>query len=362
MLRRLLIISVLVLLLPTGVALAQQPEGQVTHTVAEGENLYRIALRYGLTVDQIAAANGIGDPTLVYVGQVLVIPAPIGGGAESVALPTETQAQPVAETAPVETAAQTKHVVQQGETLASIGRLYGVDWTALASLNGITNPNSIFPGQELVITGAPAPSVVETAPVETAPAAAEIPVASQTTHTVKANEGLGSIARSYGVNWQAIAQANNIADPNTIFVGQVLVIPNPTAAPPADYSAPAPTSVVDNGKMILVELSKQTITAYENGVALRSLLVSTGLPGTPTVTGDYYIYSKLPSQTMYGPGYYLPGVPWVMYFFQGYAIHGTYWHNNFGQPMSHGCVNLPSEDAQWFYDFAPMGTLVRVVY
>ncbi|MBZ0306548.1 MAG: LysM peptidoglycan-binding domain-containing protein, partial [Anaerolineae bacterium] len=292
------------------------------------------------------------------VGQVLVIPVPIGGGAESVALPAESQ--PVI----AEEAASTKHVVQQGETLASIGRLYNVEWTTIASQNGITDANAIFVGQELVIGGAGAqPAPVEAAPVESAPVeTVEIPVASQTTHTVKANEGLGSIARSYGVNWQAIAQANSIADANTIYVGQVLIIPNPTAAPPADYSAPAPTSIVDNGKMILVELNKQTITAYENGVAVRSLLVSTGLPGTPTVTGDYYVYSKLPSQTMYGPGYYLPGVPWVMYFYQAYAIHGTYWHNNFGQPMSHGCVNLPSEDAEWFYNFAPMGTLVRVVY
>ncbi len=358
MLRRLIFAVLLLLVLPSGFALAQQPEGQVTHTIAEGENLYRIALHYGLTVDQLAAANGITDPTLVYVGQVLVIPVPIGGGAESVTLPAEQQ--PAVENVEV---TSTKHIVQQGETLASIGRLYNVEWTTIASVNGITDPNSIFVGQELVISGAAAPAEVnpvESTPVETTPV--ESSAASQTTHTVKANEGLGSIARSYGVSWQAIAQANGITDPNTIYVGQVLTIPNPTVTPPADYSAPAPTSVVDNGKMILVELSKQTITAYEDGVAVRSLLVSTGLPGTPTVTGDYYVYSKLPSQTMYGPGYYLPGVPWVMYFYQGYAIHGTYWHNNFGQSMSHGCVNLPSEDAEWFYNFAPMGTLVRVVY
>lgn len=365
MLRRILLVLVMVFLTHS-VALAQQPEGQVTHTVAQGENLYRIALQYGITIDQLSAANGITNPALVYVGQVLIIPgALVGGGAESVAITAE---QPAAETAPVtETVAatQTTHVVQQGETLASIGRLYGVDWPTIASLNGITNPNTIVVGQSLIISGgtvAPvAETVVETQPAETTVEVVQ-PVANQTTHTVKTNESLGSIARSYGVNWQDIAAANGISDPNTIFSGQVLTIPNPTATPPADYSAPAPTNVVDNGKMILVELSKQTITAYENGAAVKSVIVSTGLPGTPTVQGDYYIYSKLPSQTMYGPGYYLPGVPWVMYFYQGYAIHGTYWHNNFGQPMSHGCVNLPSDEAQWFYDFAPMGTLVRVVY
>ena len=60
--------------------------------------------------------------------------------------------------------------------------------------------------------------------------------------------------------------------------------------------------------------------------------------------------------------YYLPGVPWVMYFFQGYAIHGTYWHHNFGKPMSHGCVNLTIEDAKWFYNWAEIGTTVVTHY
>jgi lipoprotein-anchoring transpeptidase ErfK/SrfK len=65
---------------------------------------------------------------------------------------------------------------------------------------------------------------------------------------------------------------------------------------------------------------------------------------------------------MAGPGYYLPNVPYVMYFFQGYGIHGTYWHNNFGTPMSHGCVNLTIEDSAWIFDFASVGTVVFVHY
>ena len=63
---------------------------------------------------------------------------------------------------------------------------------------------------------------------------------------------------------------------------------------------------------------------------------------------------------MSGPGYYLPNVEWVMYFYQGYGLHGTYWHSNFGQPMSHGCVNLTNDDARWFYEFASLGTPVHV--
>jgi lipoprotein-anchoring transpeptidase ErfK/SrfK len=65
---------------------------------------------------------------------------------------------------------------------------------------------------------------------------------------------------------------------------------------------------------------------------------------------------------MSGPGYSLPDVPFTMFFYQGYAIHGTYWHNNFGTPMSHGCVNLTIPDAEWIYNWSSVGTLVNVHY
>ncbi|MGE5251028.1 MAG: L,D-transpeptidase, partial [Bacteroidota bacterium] len=59
---------------------------------------------------------------------------------------------------------------------------------------------------------------------------------------------------------------------------------------------------------------------------------------------------------------YLPNVPYTMYFYKGYGLHGTYWHNNFGTPMSHGCVNLRIEDSKWLYNFASVGTTVNVHY
>jgi lipoprotein-anchoring transpeptidase ErfK/SrfK len=60
--------------------------------------------------------------------------------------------------------------------------------------------------------------------------------------------------------------------------------------------------------------------------------------------------------------YYLPNVPHVMYFYGGYGLHGTYWHNNFGTPMSHGCVNLSQTDAEWLYNWASVGTKVVTHY
>ncbi len=80
----------------------------------------------------------------------------------------------------------------------------------------------------------------------------------------------------------------------------------------------------------------------------------------PTPVGKFKIRSKYLAQAMSGPGYYLPNVPHVMYFYGQDALHGTYWHNNFGHPMSHGCVNLSREDAEWLYNWAPIGTEVVI--
>jgi lipoprotein-anchoring transpeptidase ErfK/SrfK len=140
----------------------------------------------------------------------------------------------------------------------------------------------------------------------------------------------------------------------------------PTPLPVLPTDIPVVSVVNPTGssteRWIDVDLSKQRLVAYEGDTPVYWVAVSTGLPGTPTVTGQYRIYVKYPAQTMSGPGYYLPDVPYVMYFYQGYGIHGTYWHNNFGQPMSHGCVNTPTPDAQWLYNWAEVGTLINVHY
>jgi lipoprotein-anchoring transpeptidase ErfK/SrfK len=118
----------------------------------------------------------------------------------------------------------------------------------------------------------------------------------------------------------------------------------------------------DGNRWIDVDLSDQMLYAYEGNVIVASFLVSTGVPAFPTVTGQYHIYVKYYSTLMSGPGYYLPNVPYTMYFYRGYGIHGTYWHNNFGHPMSHGCVNMYTPNAEWMYYWASVGTLVNVHY
>jgi lipoprotein-anchoring transpeptidase ErfK/SrfK len=132
----------------------------------------------------------------------------------------------------------------------------------------------------------------------------------------------------------------------------------PTVAP----NAPPQVAVGDGEHWIDVDLSQQRVYAYAGDTLMNSFIVSTGVWQTPTVTGKYHIWIKLRSTTMTGPGYYLPNVPYTMYFYGSYGLHGTYWHNNFGTPMSHGCVNLSIPDSEWLYNFSSVGTLVNVHY
>jgi lipoprotein-anchoring transpeptidase ErfK/SrfK len=108
----------------------------------------------------------------------------------------------------------------------------------------------------------------------------------------------------------------------------------------------------DEARWIRVDLSEQLVVAYEADRPVRAFVISSGLPRTPTVTGTFRIRTKVRQQVMSGENYYLPGVQWVQYFYADYSFHGTYWHNNFGNPMSHGCLNMTNADAKWLFDWA----------
>jgi lipoprotein-anchoring transpeptidase ErfK/SrfK len=143
--------------------------------------------------------------------------------------------------------------------------------------------------------------------------------------------------------------------PSPTYTATDTLIPSPTPWPDLYYP---PGS--GGERWIDVDISAQQLTAYEGNSPVRSFIVSTGVAAHPTVIGRFHIYIKLRYDLMTGPGYYLPNVPYVMYFYQGYSLHGTYWHHNFGTPMSHGCVNMYTPDAEWVYYWASVGTLVNV--
>jgi lipoprotein-anchoring transpeptidase ErfK/SrfK len=119
----------------------------------------------------------------------------------------------------------------------------------------------------------------------------------------------------------------------------------------------------------MVDRSEQSLVAHEGKELFMEVAISTGLELTPTPRGTFTIYKKTPSRYMQGPlpylensDYYdLAGVPWNMYFTEGGAvIHGAYWHDSFGTPYSHGCVNMKPEEAQKLYLWADVGTPVVV--
>ncbi len=119
-----------------------------------------------------------------------------------------------------------------------------------------------------------------------------------------------------------------------------------------------------NEKWIEINLSEQKLIAWEGGKKFLESLVSSGKWGK-TPTGEFNIWGKFRYTKMSGGNkelhtyYYLPNVPYTMYFYKDFGLHGTYWHNNFGHPMSHGCVNLPTLVAEklfyWTTPIVPEG-------
>lgn len=126
--------------------------------------------------------------------------------------------------------------------------------------------------------------------------------------------------------------------------------------------------VASTTKSILVDRSEGKLSAFDGDKLFMTIPISIGLPLTPTPRGKFKIFRMTPSRYMQGPlphvsdQYYdLPGVPWNLYFtHEGAVIHGAYWHDHFGEPWSHGCVNLPPQKAKELYYWADIGTPVTV--
>ncbi len=114
------------------------------------------------------------------------------------------------------------------------------------------------------------------------------------------------------------------------------------------------TTTASTEKKIFVDLTHQRLYAYQGTTLFMNTLISSG-KWHPTPTGTFHIWSKLVATRMTGGSgadyYDLPNVPYTMYFYNDFALHGAYWHNNFGHPMSHGCVNMRIEDAHKLFDW-----------
>ncbi len=152
----------------------------------------------------------------------------------------------------------------------------------------------------------------------------------------------------------------------TLTMASLTVLSVPAFAEKAELKTP-PDNVEETllkqqrkGRWIKIELSDQRLSAMNGSTLVRAFMVSTGKRPTPTLTGTYAIQSKFRSTRMQGEGYNISNVPYAMFYSGGYAIHGADWHNSFGTPVSHGCVNMRVSSAGWLYDWARVGTPVVV--
>ncbi|MCS7286833.1 MAG: LysM peptidoglycan-binding domain-containing protein [Anaerolineae bacterium] len=177
----------------------QQPEptptplpaqGYINYTVKWGDTLESIAYRFGTTVEELVRINNLANPNLIYIGQVLKVP----GTAQAVPPPS----------------AVSEYIVQPGDTIWSIAVRFNTTVEAIAIANRLINPNFIYVGQKLII-----PS----------PGKAPAQVSRPRIHIVRYGETLTSIAFRYGTTVEAIMRANNLPNPNFIYVGQRLIIP-----------------------------------------------------------------------------------------------------------------------------------------
>ena len=170
----------------------------------------------------------------------------------------------------------------------------------------------------------------------------------------------------YGIDTTPVAQDGRPEFSEALFIQN----PNPYGIDP---------SGIAGRKRIFISIPDQTMTVYQGGQMVLQTFISTGLAPNDTETGDFHIRLKYDKQDMAGftsgtgevighedngsgERYEVKDVPHVMYFnMEAEALHGAYWHNNFGQRMSHGCVNQPLDVAAFMFDFAPIGTEVTVV-
>lgn len=113
-------------------------------------------------------------------------------------------------------------------------------------------------------------------------------------------------------------------------------------------------------RWIEIDLSRQKLVAWEGNKSVYAVTVSTGKSSTPTRTGTFAVQTKHRVTRMTGDDYDVPDVPYTMYYDGGMAIHGAYWHNLFGNPVTHGCTNVAVDHAKWLFNWASVGTPVVV--
>ncbi|WP_180368865.1 LysM peptidoglycan-binding domain-containing protein, partial [Oenococcus oeni] len=218
-----------------------------SYTVASGDTLTSIAKAYGTTVSAIATANNISNPDYIYVGEVLTI-----GSSTSTSTST-----PTSSTSSSSTSSSSKsYTVASGDTLTSIAKAYGTTVSAIATANNISNPDYIYVGEVLTIGSSTSTSTS----TPTSSTSSSSTSSSSKSYTVASGDTLTSIAKAYGTTVSAIATANNISNPDYIYVGEVLTIGSSTSTSTSTPTSSTSSSSTSSSSKSYTVASGDTLT------------------------------------------------------------------------------------------------------
>ena len=346
-----LLLTLAVLLQPAVSHAAPLGADTVVYVVKPGDTLRTIAATHGTTIGAIVRANNMTNPDVIYPGQRLKIP--VSGGSAPAAAPAPTAA------AKPTTGVSVYHVVKLGDTLDKVARAYGTSAAAIIAANGIRNPDLIWVGQKLLISGSKQPGAP--APQPTAKPKPQPAPSSQQIYVVQAGDTLGQIAKRYGTTVAAIMAANDLPSANNIGVGQRLII--------SKGGGSAPVTVVKPTKFV-VSISQQRCWLYAGESLIAKWVCSTGRRSSPTVPGTYRIQSKLPKAWGSRWGFWMPywlGIYWAGGSENG--IHGLPWNpktgvqvwtGSVGKKITYGCVMLDNVNAKMLYNMAWIGMPVII--
>lgn len=307
---------------PVPLASATSPSAPppAVYEVELGDTLASIARQFGISAADLAAANDITNPDLIWVGQKLTIPAPAGSGAATAGAPTAT-----------------------------------------------LTPSSGPLGSVTAVFGMPAVSPTPTTTWTPQPTPTPTPVAlpTQNIYVVQPGDTLARIAQRFGVSVDAIVAANGLGSADIIGVGVRLLIPS------TEGGASGGATVTVRPTKFVASISQQRCWLYNGETVLARWICSTGRRGSPSVPGSYKIQSKLPKA--YGSTWDIWMPFWLGIYWAGASENGIHglpwdaktgqqiWSGNVGKPITFGCIMLDNVNAKMLYDVAWIGMPVVIL-
>ncbi len=402
---------------PTVAHAAPAHDDTIVYVVKPGDTLRSIAAANNTSIAAMVRANDLANPDFIYPGQKLVVPVQggmtstpgassggsnaAGGSTDSTPTPTNTPGSSAASSSDTgDSSGGVFHTVQLGDTLASLGKAYGVSVSAIAQANGIGDPDLIWVGQKLLIPGAseagsssstpmPQPQPTEQPgaassaatpqptqqpassgavgtpspqPTQQPQATQQPALAKPAVYVVQAGDTLGKVASRFGTTVAALVAVNDLPSSDILGIGQQLIIPRP--------GDPSVTKASIRPSKFVVSISKQRCWLYQGDTVIAKWVCSTGRPGAGTRPGTYKIQSKLPKA--FGSTWNIWMPYWLGIYYAGASengIHGLPWNASsgaqvwtgyVGTPITYGCVMLDNVNAKMLYNMAYIGMPVII--